>query len=295
MGCKLLRRGFNDHYAVTDGNGARYMLRVYLHHKYWIRSEGDFRFELELLNHLQADGVGVSCALARRCGDFLGALEAPEGRRCYALFTWAPGQPAGEYTLEQSRLLGGYLARLHRSADRFQSPFGRYNLDTHFVIERPLEQMRPYFETDRPEDWAFITHLAARVRGRMAALPTVEGAWGYIHGDAHGGNAHFTAENLITMFDFDHGGFGWRAYDLAPFVWGASEESRAAFLEGYRSVRPLSDAEMDALPALVKARAIWDEGDMLSFMFMWGEGLASEARLGRIVKNLRELDEKFPD
>lgn len=35
VACRLLRRGFNDHYIVTAGD-SRYMLRVCLHDKYWI-------------------------------------------------------------------------------------------------------------------------------------------------------------------------------------------------------------------------------------------------------------------
>ena len=55
----LLNRGFNDTYLVTDVEGGRRVLRVYNREKYWIRSESDLRFELDLLEHLAAAGLGV--------------------------------------------------------------------------------------------------------------------------------------------------------------------------------------------------------------------------------------------
>jgi Ser/Thr protein kinase RdoA (MazF antagonist) len=40
-----------------------------------------------------------------------------------------------------------------------------------------------------------------------------------IHGDLHGGNGHFAGPRQLTLFDFDHGGYGWRAYDRKSSVW----------------------------------------------------------------------------
>ncbi|HVX42288.1 MAG TPA: hypothetical protein VHC49_00285 [Mycobacteriales bacterium] len=77
----LLQRGFNDAYLVTDGRGDRRMLRVYARDKYWLRSAGDVSFELELLDHLAADGRSVAHPYRRNSGELRGRLEAPEGPR----------------------------------------------------------------------------------------------------------------------------------------------------------------------------------------------------------------------
>ncbi|MEO3927666.1 phosphotransferase [Micromonosporaceae bacterium B7E4] len=75
----LLNRGFNDTYLVTDVEGSRRVLRVYNREKYWIRSESDLRFELDLLEHLAAAGLGVIRPYQRTLGGRLGRLMAPEG------------------------------------------------------------------------------------------------------------------------------------------------------------------------------------------------------------------------
>lgn len=72
----LLNRGFNDTYLVTDVEGGRRALRVYNREKYWIRSESDLRFELDLLEHLAAAGLGVIRPYRRTLGDRLGRLVA---------------------------------------------------------------------------------------------------------------------------------------------------------------------------------------------------------------------------
>lgn len=54
----------------------------------------------------------------------------------------------------------------------------------------------------------------------------------------------------------------WRAYDLAVYRWAVSRHTRGtepweAFLEGYRSVRAIPRADLDAVPVLVAARSFW--------------------------------------
>jgi Ser/Thr protein kinase RdoA (MazF antagonist) len=59
----------------------------------WIRSDSDLRFELGLLEHLAAAGLGVIRPYERIVGDRLGRLMAPEGERCFALFTTRLARP----------------------------------------------------------------------------------------------------------------------------------------------------------------------------------------------------------
>ncbi len=83
--------------------------------------------------------------------------------------------------------------------------------------------------------------------------------YGLIHGDASFGNILFE-KSQPTLIDFDDCGFGHYIFDLAVVLAGAwakpgYPENRSALLEGYRSVRRLSDLEMNALPAAMAARA----------------------------------------
>ena len=42
------------------------------------------------------------------------------------------------------------------------------------------------------------------------------------------------------------------------------EPQRDAFLQGYETLRPLSQGERDCLPIFLKLRMLWDAGDILA-------------------------------
>jgi Ser/Thr protein kinase RdoA (MazF antagonist) len=251
----LLRRGFNDNYRVTAGN-TTYILRLYLHDKYYVSGPDDLRFELDLLDHLAAEGVGVATAVARRNGDRLGSAQAPEGVRHYALFRYAPGVAVASPTEAQSWALGEELARIHLAADRFRSRYPRHSLGLAALIDAALERLAPYLASN-PDDLRYVRETAEQVRSRLSSMQTSPGGWGIIHGDPHPGNR-----------EYPH---------------------RAAFLEGYQAVRPLSADELDALPALRRARVIWDAGDVMTMASIWGE-IACKKLVTNMVTELRQLD-----
>lgn len=287
----LLRRGFNDTYRIEAGD-TRYILRLYLHDKYYVSGPDDLRFELDLLDHLGASGVGVATALPRLSGEKLGTLRAAEGVRHYALFHYASGVPAGQPDEAQVRTLGEALARVHLAADRFHTAHPRHSLDVAALIDGPLQRLRPYL-AEQPDDLAILERTASQARRRLNALALPEGGWGIIHGDPHTGNCHYH-EGRPVLFDFDTCGYGWRAYDVA-ISWGDTDNPHsAAFLEAYQALRPLSAEEITALPDFVKARAIWDAGDILTLAHIWGENTA-KAVVRRMVRELKRLGETDPE
>ena len=101
---------------------------------------------------------------------------------------------------------------------------------------------------------------------------------GLCHGDVHVGNTRI-ADDVVTLFDFDVCGMGPLAYDLAC-QWRkcllALEQRDAAalewssFLRGYTSVRELTDAERDVIPAFAALRAIWTMAMPTAFADVWG-------------------------
>src|SRR5688572_12887472 len=189
----LLNRGFNDTYLVTDLDGGRRVLRVYNREKYWIRSESDLRFELDLLEHLATAGLGVIRAYQRIVGDRLGRLTAPEGERCFALFTYAPGKPSYEATVtaEQWREFGSGIARMHMEMDAFKTSHDRYHLDESILVQRPLAGLARYAESDRAAaDLAELGKFGERLTDEIRRLRAMPGAYGIIHADLHRGNTN---------------------------------------------------------------------------------------------------------
>jgi Ser/Thr protein kinase RdoA (MazF antagonist) len=264
----LLRRGFNDTYLVTDAAGDRQVLRVYARGKYWIRSETDLLFEMELLDQLATAGRSVSHPYPRRRGDLLGSLLAPEGERHYALLSFAAGPSLSERPAPIERLaaLGSEIAWMHAAMDRFRSDHSRYHLDLSILLDMPLAAVEPYVSEGGKARYIELCELAERLRSYVSALELSPEAYGLIHADLHDGNINVAPTGDLVFFDFDHCGFGWRGYELATFYRGADapESERAnwsALLEGYERVRPLDAGERAALPVFAACRGFWNIGD----------------------------------
>ncbi|WP_326554535.1 phosphotransferase enzyme family protein [Micromonospora sp. NBC_01813] len=294
----LLKRGFNDTYLVTDVEGGRRVLRVYNREKYWIRSESDLRFELELLEHLAGAGLGVIRPHQRTAGDQLGRLMAPEGERCFALFTHAPGTPVHEGTLtaEQWREFGAGIGRMHLEMDAFLTSHDRYHLDERILVERPLASLAPYAGSGRAAtDLAELGKLGERLTGGIQRLRAIGGAWGIIHADLHQGNTHIDGDGRFVTFDFDHCGFGLRAYDLVSLYHGpdspqADRERWSAVLTGYQQIRPLSRSEVASFPVLAACRALWDIGDWLGAANRTGDAWVTEAVIAKLLTDVRKAE-----
>ena len=76
-----------------------------------------------------------------------------------------------------------------------------------------------------------------------------------------------------TLFDFDSGGPGWRAMDLAIFRVSNDDATWNAFLGGYRDVRAIDDLDIEAVPlfaVMCRAYLIGFAGfrDLLNFAFL---------------------------
>lgn len=266
---RLLCRGFNDTYLLTDNAGGRRILRVYAHDKYWVRSESDLHFELELLEHLAAAGVGVAGPSRRRSGELLGRLDAPEGERFYAVFDFAPGSLGSQrrMSLDELRSFGGQVARLHAAMDAFETTHERYHLDSELLLDMPLAAIRA---NGAPQDPLYreIETVGERLKAILADLDVGPNGYGLIHADIHQDNLHVTSTGDIVFFDFDHCGYGWRAYDLAslyppPEATPEDWQRRTAYIDGYNAVRTLCPDERRAIPAFAACRVLWDIGDWL--------------------------------
>jgi Ser/Thr protein kinase RdoA (MazF antagonist) len=268
--CVFLRRGFNDHYEVRAAQG-RYILRVYFQGKYYIESDSDFRFELDLLDFLYSNGVPVSHAVRRNIGDLLGTLQTSGGVRHFALFTYAEGETAKTLDPTLARTLGQTVARLHSTADRFQTMHRRYHLNLEYLLDKPMQLIEAFLQEQGQEGVKAYHPAIEALRTKIQALPTTAPMYGIIHGDLHGGNRAVTEEGIFTFFDFDHGGYGWRAYDLAICQCLMSEEAWNACLEGYQQIRPLLQSEIESIPIFRKLSPIWDKGDILAMRTAWGD------------------------
>lgn len=288
--CRFLHRGLNDSYLV-EAAGGRHVLRVY--RAGW-RTADEIGYELTVLEYLARKGVPVAHPVRRRDGAAVAWLPAPEGARAAVLFIHAPGREL-DGSDEDCRCYGRAVASVHSATDDFATEHARFALDLDHLLTAPMAAIRPFLR-HRPADLDAVETIAAAVARRIAALPVGEMDRGFCHGDFHGDNAHIDGVT-VTLFDFDCCGPGWRAYDIAVFRWRwgddeAGDRRWAAFLEGYRSVRPIGQVDLAAVPLFVIARAIWLRGLHAANTADWGRSWLNDGYWDRLLKGLREWQAK---
>lgn len=268
IACIFLNHGLNDHYEAHTARG-RYVLRVY--HLHW-RTMEDILYELDVLLHLDRAGAAVARPIARKAGRLVWTLAAPEGERYAVLFTYAEGEH-GLHTDQRSILYGRVAGQIHNASEGFASDHRRFSIDLEYLIDRPLLSVQPFLAR-RPAEWRDLQTLGALLKEHIAGLAAQGLETGVCHGDFHGGNCHIK-DGLLTFFDFDFCGPGWRAYDVAVFWWSVARNKRpetlwSSYLQGYAAVRPLRDLERKALPLFVAARQIWYLGSQAGIASYFG-------------------------
>jgi len=215
---------------------------------------GDLPFFLGLMEHL-ADR-GLPCPLPIHGHDGA-ALRSLAGRPA-AMVSFLPGMWPRRTTPHHCDRLGTALARMHAAGQDF-------------ALRRPnglgVTDWRPLFE--RCAGHADEVH--AGLRGEIeAALDDLEARWpadlpeGVIHADLFPDNVFFLRDEVSGLIDFYFACNDLLAYDVAVCLNAWCFETRDEFnvtkarrlLGAYQAERPLSAAELDALPVLAQGAAL---------------------------------------
>lgn len=289
--CKFYSGGFNHTYRVKTADGGTYYLRAY--RLRW-RTQADIELELDALNHLMKGGFPAIRPVPFKDGQVYCSVNAPEGRRLLALFTEAPGMEAS-YDADPAGCAGRYgraVAQMHHALDDFSSPHPRFRLDLAHFTDQPLQNIQPFL-THRPHDWEFLQKFASRLRQRILGQPAEMLEQGFCHGDLQGYHAKISPDGTLTFYDFDCGGFGYRAYDLAVFLWCCRLEDAVAvrwapFLKSYRETRPINERDVQAIPLFVCARYLWHMGVHTQNSYDWGIDFLNENYFNDHLTRLRQ-------
>ena len=293
--CSLVNRGFNDTFAVRASDHGRTLLRLSGGRR---RGPADVAGETDFLAHLDAAGVPVAAALPTRDGALFTTAVLPEGPRPAVLFRHAEGRAPQLDAPEDARAQGVTLARIHDAAESFPGrEAGRYRLDLDHLLHRQVAVVSELGAL-AGEAGEALAGLASRLAARVAVVDGL--SWTRCHGDCHGLNARIATAGPrageAAFFDFDDGGFGYLAYDLAVHLWAQVSFGRQrhamwhAFIDGYRAVRPIAPADFDAVPLFVPIRHIWLMGEMAGRLHEWGSEGLSAAWLDRQVEFLRSWE-----
>ncbi|MBC5784205.1 homoserine kinase [Ramlibacter sp. USB13] len=213
-------------------------------------------FYLYLMKHLAQHGIPVPDPAADRNGEILHTVcgkPAALVNKLEGKHELAPGP-------DHCAQVGAMLARMHLAG----RDYGRRqpNLRGLAWWNETVPVVLPFVSAEQAAllrgELAFQNHVAAT--SAYAALPR-----GPVHADLFRDNVMFDGDRLTGFFDFYFAGVDTWLFDLAVCLndWaidlptGVHHPERArAFVEAYASVRPLSAAERQLLPAMLRAGAL---------------------------------------
>jgi homoserine kinase type II len=213
-------------------------------------------FYLHLMKHLAQHGIPVPDPAADKSGDILHTMCGKPA----ALVNKLEGKHELAPGTEHCAQVGAMLARMHLAGREYKR-------------RQPNLRGLPWWNETVPVVLPFVTpEQAALLRGELAYQNHVAASAAYaalprgaIHADLFRDNVMFQDGKLTGFFDFYFAGVDAWLFDLAVCLndWaidlptGAHDRDRArAFVEAYASVRPLSAAERQLLPAMLRAGAL---------------------------------------
>jgi len=255
----------NSNYALKTGAGD-FILTLYERRV----EPRELPWFLGLMRHLVARGISAPEPVAGRDGE---ALRELAGRPA-AICTFLPGVWPRRVRPEHCGPLGAALAGLHRAGEGFAAV--RPNGLGPSAWGPLLERCRADGEGVQP---GLIAELDAALAGILAAWPA-SGALpvGHIHADLFPDNVFFLedagAPRVSGLIDFYFACTELLAYDIAVCLNAWCFEADRSFnvtkaramIRAYEAIRPLSEAERVALPALCRGAAL---RFLLTRLFDW--------------------------
>ena len=244
----------NTNYFVTTEQG-EYVLTLFER-----LSFEQLPFYLHLMKHLALKGIPVPDPAANRDGDILHKLKDKPA----AVVNRLPGKSELDPTPAHCAAVGAMLARMHLAAHDYERR--QPNLRGLAWWNETVPLVLPHLDAAQAallrSELAYQNHVATLPA--YTALPR-----GPVHADLFRDNVMFggTREQpeLTGFFDFYFAGVDSWLFDLAVCLndWcialttGETDLARsAAFVQAYAAVRPLTAAERQLLPAMLRAGAL---------------------------------------
>lgn len=260
--CKLVSNGINDVYEINTENN-NYFFRMSVGKRV---SNVDVKEEINVINLLLKEGLSVVIPIADIEGNYVWTVEAPEGVRTCVLFKEAVNK-SGDWK-ECMINFGCLVAKMHQIADTNNLSFSRKSIDLRELCDMPLIKIKKIIN---PKYFSLLDEVSMAAKEMCSYIENLisreKPYYGFCHGDLHIDNVFFNGETPI-LFDFDCMGIGFRSYDISVFLWNTCYKQNnfekcqdwSYFLEGYNSIRVLSQSEIDAIPAFIVLRTIWFMG-----------------------------------
>lgn len=293
---RLINHSENQTFQIdTEANGS-YTLRV---HRIGYQSRASIDSELAWLTALRRDtALAIPEPVPGRDGSLLQHFVTDKGERLAVLFHHVPGhEPTPDSNLGDLFVtLGRYAAIMHDHVTQWQRPEG---------FQRQVWQAATILDADGPwGDWRIapgvndanrpvLDRLDSALWRRLAEYGTGADRYGLIHADMRLGNL-LVDGNKVTLIDFDDCGFCWFTYDFAAAISfhetnPAIPALRAAWLEGYTAMRPLSAEDIAAMDSMVMLRRM----ALLAWIGSHAETRLAEQHMRGFADGTAELAERY--
>jgi homoserine kinase type II len=249
----------------------------------------DLPWFMDYTLYLDRKGYPAPGPALKRDGSSLGEIN---GKPC-ALIKWLPGRWPRNPDERHAASAGEYLAKLHLIGGDF--PQVRENSMGPQVWPQLIERCEPKAESspraqdilaEFREELAFLqanwpqlptarsapgatsrssSEAVAQHKARSSSEAVAQLQYGAIHADYFTDNVLMNDEGQVTgVIDYYYACTDFFAYDLAVALnaWGftpggqAQPSMIAAFANAYHATRPLSDAEIAALPLFARGSAV---------------------------------------
>lgn len=250
----------NTNYFVTtkdnSDNQSKFVLTLFEHN-----TLEELPYFIDLMGHLAANGIPCPRPIADKHGTCLHMLNGKPA----ALISCLSGQDVELPNVAQCSAVGDALAKMHIAGQYFEEKFPHHSL------------LGKDGNNQRGKDWRMNTaaqvmpHLQAAEQKLLqetmefqAEFNCTELPMGVIHADLFRDNVLLDGDRVGGLIDFYYACHDVLAYDLAIAVndWcveadGSLDAPRlSAMLGAYQAVRPFTQAENEAWPALLCIAAL---------------------------------------
>lgn len=214
--------------------------------------ENDLPYFLNLMNHMNVQGIKCPQVLFDTHGNAFGTIK---GKKAIIISFLKGKSVEGNITAESCRKMGVLLGNMHRATENFTMHRentlglnGWQNLIADIGNHMPTEYQH-----------LVQTEIAFQRKNPNTHLPS-----GAIHADLFVDNVFFEKQNISGVIDFYFGCTDAYVYDLAITLTAWCFEQfdhinipRAmAMVQGYQTVRPLTDAEKTYLPIALRGASL---------------------------------------
>ncbi|SNR90262.1 homoserine kinase [Methylobacillus rhizosphaerae] len=235
----------NTNYFVTTSKG-RYVLTLFEEH-----GADELPYFIDLMTHLAERGIPCPHPVKNHAGNALGELNGKPA----ALVSCLAGKSIEQPLPEHCAAIGAVLARMHIAGTSFQAEVRNLRCSGWRVAT--AAKVAPFLDADNHQ--MLQAQLAFEQEFDTAHLPA-----GVIHADLFRDNVLMSGDEVGGVIDFYYACHDALLYDIAITVndWcvntdGTLEAARvSALLNAYHAVRPLTEAEHQAWPGMLRVAAM---------------------------------------